>query len=443
MKIIRKIALVASLVVCAANHAAAQVYLPPGVGLPPRSVIGNALPVAGDAVALSFAQLTAGLNIPALKTCASHQWFNTLAAGGVLGCSQPAVSDIAGFGAGVATFLGTPNSANLRAMLPDETGSGAAVFATGPSLVNANLGTPSAAILTNATGLPLSTGITGFGTGVATALGVNVGTGGAFYVVGGALGTPSSGVATNLTGLPISTGLTGAGTGVLAALGANVGSAGAPVLFNGALGTPSSGTLTNVSGLPISALTGFGAGMATWLATPSSANLKSAVTDETGTGGALVFALAPAITTPDIIGTTAVGNANAGSVGEFVQSIVASGSAVALTNATAANMTSIPLTAGDWDVWAHFMYTPAATTNITQLIGGINTTSATVSLLGDRIGITSYGSGGVVPTVFSGSPSVHMRINVSSPTTIYAVVQCSFTVSTLGAWGSLQARRRR
>lgn len=41
------------------------------------------------------------------------------------------------------------------------------------------------------------------------------------------------------------------GTGVLTALGVNIGSAGAPVLFNGALGTPSSGTLTNATGLPL------------------------------------------------------------------------------------------------------------------------------------------------------------------------------------------------
>lgn len=47
------------------------------------------------------------------------------------------------------------------------------------------------------------------GTGVLTALGVNVGTAGAPVVNGGALGTPSSGTATNLTGLPLSTGVTG------------------------------------------------------------------------------------------------------------------------------------------------------------------------------------------------------------------------------------------
>ena len=71
------------------------------------------------------------------------------------------------------------------------------------------------------------------GTGVITALGVNTGSAGAFVVNGGALGTPSSGTLTSATGLPISTGLTGTGTGVLTALGVNVGTAGAFAKNNG------------------------------------------------------------------------------------------------------------------------------------------------------------------------------------------------------------------
>lgn len=66
----------------------------------------------------------------------------------------PAVGSITGLGAGVSTFLATPSSANLISAVTDETGTGALVFATSPTLVTPALGTPSALVLTNATGLP-------------------------------------------------------------------------------------------------------------------------------------------------------------------------------------------------------------------------------------------------------------------------------------------------
>ena len=64
----------------------------------------------------------------------------------------PISTGVAGFGTGVATFLGTPSSANLRAAVTDETGSGALVFAKAPVLVAPDLGTPSVLVATNATG---------------------------------------------------------------------------------------------------------------------------------------------------------------------------------------------------------------------------------------------------------------------------------------------------
>lgn len=74
------------------------------------------------------------------------------------------------------------------------------------------------------------TGITAFGTGVATALGVNVGSAGAFVTFNGALGTPSSGTLTNCTGLPNAS-VVGLGTAALV----NTGTSGATIpLLNGA-----------------------------------------------------------------------------------------------------------------------------------------------------------------------------------------------------------------
>jgi hypothetical protein len=108
----------------------------------------------------------------------------------------------------------------------------------------------------------------------------------------------------------VSTSTTSSITGIIKGSGGVLAAASAGTDYvapGGALGTPSSGTLTSCTGLPVSTgVSGLGTGVATFLATPSSANLISAVTDETGSG-ALVFATSPTLVTP-LLGTPTSGN---------------------------------------------------------------------------------------------------------------------------------------
>lgn len=179
--------------------------------------------------------------------------------------------------------------------------------------------------------------------------------------------------------------------------------------------------------------------------------LRSIASTTTGTGSLTVaggVGIAGAVNvggsitasqTGGIVGTTTNNDASAGSVGEAVSSLVAVGSPISLTTATGANITSISLTAGDWDVSGNVNFS-ASTATVTGTSGGITATSATVPTDGSEV------YSGVQVTLLSETDSVTIpakRFSLSGTTTIYLVGKSTFSAGTVGGFGSITARRRR
>lgn len=137
-------------------------------------------------------------------------------------------------------------------------------------------------------------------------------------------------------------------------------------------------------------------------------------------------------------GTAIADNANTGSIGEY---ITATGTAVSMTTATPANVTSISLTAGDWDVWGNIEFDPTGTTVLNNAQCSIGVTSATLASAPNK-SFSSNPSGLGTGITLTQIPPMQ-RINVSATTTVFLVAQAGFNTSTLTTTGIIQARRRR
>ncbi len=239
---------------------------------------------------------------------------------------------IASFGAGVATFLGTPSSANLRSALTDETGTGAAVFANAPDLIGPRIQDFDASH---------------------------------WYTIGG------SNLAANRTiYLPF--------------LGADdilVAEATTQTLTNKTI----AGASNTLSVRIANDVTGLGANVATFLGTPSSANLAAAVTGETGSG-ALVFGTSPTIDSPTISGTPVFSATSIQATGNARRKVYTDIASVQTTNATVTSLFT-------WTV------TDECVTTVVVEIDAIQSTGATTASYVRRVRIKRDGGTVTVGTV--------------------------------------------
>jgi hypothetical protein len=217
--------------------------------------------------------------------------------------------------------------------------------------------------------------------------------------------------------------------------------------FSGAL-SGNATTATTATNVAVGGITGLGTGVATALAANvNGSGAISLTTSATFVTPVLGVASATSIafsSTSGVIGTTTNDSAPSGSVGYFVSATTSFGSPVSLTSDTPANICSISLPAGDFDVWGNVGFLGGASTIVSYLAGWISSTSAT-NPGRDAIAQRSFGGSGV--TVFNQANDIfnvpQIRVSLASPTTIYLSAQAGFSISTCSGYGNLCARERR
>lgn len=433
----------------------------PALGTPASGVMTN---VTGTAAGLTAGTVTTNANLT----------------GGVTSVGNATTVVTNANLTGVVTSVGNATS------FASTTGSGAVVLATSPTLTTPNLGTPSAIVLTNASGTVTN-----------------------LTLVTPALGTPTALVLTNATGLPLgSTGVTGVLTVPNGGTGDSSFTAYAPL----AGGTTTTGAVQSLStGMSNSGyvLTSTGSGSApTFQAVSGSGTVNSgtqyqmayyattgtAVSGDSGittdASGALNVSNGTAFDTMNLTGTAANGagarlqmfstgglnysasilldarvgqsesllisttapggvqiqgtalndNAAAGNVGEYVSAVV--NGVTFPTTVTWGDATSISLTAGDWDVTVSCnAYANGAT--VLSASAGASATSGNVipgTPEGDKYSISG------MPFSDTQEPLIvcpNIRFSLSTTTIVYLKYESSYTVATPRLYGRISARRMR
>jgi hypothetical protein len=184
----------------------------------------------------------------------------------------------------------------------------------------------------------------------------------------------------------------------------------APIMTAPVLGTPASGNLANATALPIATgVSGLGSGVATFLATPSSTNLRGALTDETGTGSA-VFATSPTLSSPTITGTGAIAGTFTGNITGNVTGNVSGSAGSATGNAATA--------------------TALATGRTFQLTGDVEASGVTFDGTGNVSLTTVIGTGAIVNADVNSSAQIaYSKTNLTN-----SIVDADVNASAAIAW---------
>jgi hypothetical protein len=147
-------------------------------------------------------------------------------------------------------------------------------------------------------------------------------------------------------------------------------------------------------------------------------------------------------TTGQIPGIATNTAATGGNVGEYISSTVLVGAAVPLSTGVAANVTSVSLTAGDWDCDGNVFINPAGTTPVSQAVAAISNTSATIPTT-PCAGACTLNSAPISAGLQQGLVTGKIRELLAATTPVYLIGYAAFTVSTASAFGFIGCRRMR
>lgn len=434
------------------------------ISTPGTMTVGNAATTAG-AIALTqgTTQSAGTTNITIQAPTSVTSYVMTLP--GAVGGANTYLKDVAGNGvlswataSGAGTVTNTAGALTASALM---VGNG-----TNDSKVLASLGTTTTVLHGNAAGLPtfgsvaIGSDVSGLGTGIATALAVNTGSAGAPVLFNGALGTPSSGTVTNLTGT--------------ASININ-GTVGATTPAAGSFTTLTSSGLVTTGGTDLLTRSAMGA---LAISVTNEQNTKTVAADSTftfsatpATGTWFGMEITNSDTNPHVLtwpasvrsminqGTAATTTIPASGVlnllwnydgatykmygdpslvGSVLSSSIATGSAVALTTATAANVTSVTLTPGVWSINGVIIFKPASATS-SVFEGTIGTVTATMSTTVPQF--TSFTYAAVTSSALLTQQMPTQTVTITTNTTYFLVAKQTFSAGTSAAYGDLRAVR--